>query len=387
MAMPCKPVEFPASLTVGEQSVNCNVILDTNGAILKLKQGNVILPRSEWLSEAASTSVLYLRVFGYSYADWIKKLKFETKNPGQTKNDFPQKPIDWTLTFSPKKIGPDAVNQIQQNVLRTNIENYVADSQDQSEIIIACCPTCLAMMDISPYADQDTLYCNNCSRFLLPSQNKEQLDYGVCTGCQYYTKLTANNAAQGKAEANICYKCRSKNTLMAFLSSFGITVLIGLVNVLTIVFANRFFPALILLAGVALIWSFFNLIRVIMINLTRSAMGVTPLEKATAAVRRGNTTEALKIVETIPNATANPGILLNMARGLIIARDFTKARQFTDLLTQQFPNFQPGFAIQLEALLKTGASAEEISQAEAALREVLCRNLLKTPEQVSKAGN
>ncbi len=168
----------------------------------------------------------------------------------------------------------------------------------------------------------------------------------------------------------------------SFFVTLGIAIAIGLLNLATIVFANRFFPILLIFAAGSFLWSIAKLFSVITVTLARKATGETPLEKATAAVKKGQAEQALKYIESMPEATSNPGILLNMARGLINAGDFQRALQFADLLVTQFPNFQQGFVAKMDAMTGSGASLDELGEAQKTKMEVVSRNMLKSYDQM-----
>jgi hypothetical protein len=309
-------------------------------------------------------------------------LKFESKNPGSSKDDLPEEVVTWVLEFKAAKLGAPLVQKIQQTISRCEVENYLSTESDPDSVVLVECPTCDSRMDITPYSDNENVFCNRCSKFLSPELNQDDINFGICQGCAYYTKLKSNRAAQGKAGDSFCYRCAAKQTMMGFLFSVGVALLVGLVNIITIFFFNRFFPILLIFCGVSLLWALFKLIDLIMVSLTRTATGTTPMERATAAVRKGNTDEALKIVNDLPDATSNPGILLNMTRGLLNARDYKRAKEFADLLVEQFPNFQLGFATRLEALAHLGASQEELADAHRSLQEVNSRNSLMNTHQL-----
>jgi hypothetical protein len=124
------------------------------------------------------------------------------------------------------------------------------------------------------------------------------------------------------------------------LVSLGILV----ANVLTILFLDRFFPILLVIAGVGFLWSMLKFVSMITVSAARKATGTTPLEQATAALRKGKIDLAMQLIKSIPDAEKNPGILLNLARGLINEGNPQKASQFADLLIEQYPNFQYGYA-------------------------------------------
>ncbi len=379
---PWSTIEFPSSLVQGEQSIPCTVTMDQEGAIVKIKQGSIVLPRSAWALAIVNPEMLSLAVVGRDYNAWLKLLKSKAKNPDVSENESATQVVNWVFKLSPKKLGLEMFEKIQNHVRRSEIENYLVTQSAPDSVIITRCPTCSASMDITPYADNDSLYCNNCSRFLSPKLNVDDLDYGICESCNYYTKLRSQNSAKGTRDHSICFRCYAKSVWRSFLVSLAIAVGIGVLNVVTIVAADRFFPVLLIFAAVSFLWSIIKLISVIMVSMTRTATGVTPLEKATAAVKKGRVDEALKYVESLPDATSNPGVLLNMTRGLLNARDYRRALQFADLLVTQFPNFQHGYVARVEALAGSGALPEELAQAQQAQLEVFSRNMLKSFDQM-----
>ncbi len=180
MSAPWSSVEFAASLEHGDQKVPCTILLDQEGAVVTTKQGKITLPRSQWAIAFFRPEQLTLAVLGWDYNSWITKLKFEAKHPGQTKDEFPKQVVKWIFHLAPKKLGPELVQKIQYNVQRSEIENYLRSQSDPDSLVITRCPTCSTTIDITPYADFETLYCNNCSRFLSPKLNVDDPDYGIC---------------------------------------------------------------------------------------------------------------------------------------------------------------------------------------------------------------
>jgi hypothetical protein len=64
-------VKFPATFPFGEAKVACDVTISPTGAILAVKQGNIVIPSEKWLSCSAGNSVVALVVKGLSYENWL----------------------------------------------------------------------------------------------------------------------------------------------------------------------------------------------------------------------------------------------------------------------------------------------------------------------------
>ena len=172
--------------------------------------------------------------------------------------------------------------------------------------------------------------------------------HGLCDGCGYYTKLVKQETAEsGQVKIStkrICHRCRVKDAFVGFVLAVGAALGVGALNWLTLTFANRFFPVLILIVVVSLIWGVYKLVMVIVYSMARKAAGETPLENATNALRKGNTDRAIQIINSMEgDMTQNPGILLNLTRGLITSQDYEKASQFADSMIGAFPNFTQGY--------------------------------------------
>ena len=93
------------------------------------------------------------------------------------------------------------------------------------------------------------------------------------------------------------------------------------------------------------------------------------------------------IIESLDgDMTGNPGILMNLTRGLINAGDYEKANRFADILTTNFPNFALGRLEKLNAMRGLGASAEELEALEKEALAVSARNALRSPARVAALG-
>ncbi len=374
---PWSKVDFPATLAVGESSVSCQVSIDQDGAIIHLKQGDVVLPREDWAFGTAGDSNLVLTVCGWGYSDWMKKLKAQKKSLDAEIPQVPGQAYHWQINFKPNKLGPETVAQIKQLVLRSDVENYLSSLDAADSVHLTRCPHCQAMIDVTPYADNENLFCNSCSQLLDKQRDTGESSYGICSGCSYYTKIKGN--AQG-----LCHQCHARTMTRAFLSSLGVAALLLGINLFTIFAMDRFFPVLLLFGGVSLIWSLVKLTGVVMSSMARTAVGITSLEKSTALLQKGRADDALKLIESMPNATSNPGILLNLSRGLINAGNYEKANQFAELLVSEYPNFQLGYAVRLEAMSGAGASEAEIEEVGQELQAVICRNMVRSTTHLSQ---
>lgn len=374
---------FDAKLTVGDSAVNVGVAVDDNGVFLTTKKDKVYFSRNDWLDVVVSQNSLVLVVHGFGYDLWTAKRKFESKNPGQDFIDFQPLPSSYVLTFNPKKLPAGITSAVvQQQFKRTYLLAYL-DEVDTPTIV--SCPDCNSMMDVTPYQTDDNLFCNNCSRVI---GVVDQTDRGICDSCQYYTQLVENKkevADTGSiTTSRICHPCRVQQTIAAFLVALGIAFVIGIVNIATLYFGNRFFPVLIVIGGVSLIWSLFSLLKVILYSAAQKATGGSPLVTATAALRKGKTDKALEIIGQLEgDMTGNPGILMNLSRGLINAGDFAKADQFADVMIANFPNFQFGYIEKMKACAALGGNEEEMNDLVQQAIDVAARNAVRSPRRAA----
>lgn len=378
IARPIQPVQFVGTLVEGEKKVPVTVTIDASGAVLKIKQGDITLNRNCWVNSSMGPDQLVLVAYGYGYEDWVKKLKFESKNPGQNKADLTSQTKAWTITFKSSKLGNDLVQQVAQNVQQVDFDIYLSNQKSPEKLYIVGCPHCSQFIDVTPYSDSENLFCNSCSKLFSEELTSDSMKAGICPQCAYYTKLRKGD--------NLCYPCNSKNTISAFFYSILVAFGILAVNVLTIVFLDRFFPILLVIAGVSFLWSMLKFVSMITVSVARKATGTTPLEQSTAALRKGKTDQAMQLIKSIPDAEKNPGILLNLARGLINEGNHQKACQFADLLIEQYPNFQYGYAARVESLTLSGAPQEEVQAAVEQLNQVIGRNMLRTQQQLQRMG-
>jgi hypothetical protein len=336
IAQPIQPVQFDGTLVEGEKKVPVTVTIDASGAVLKIKQGDITLNRNCWVNASMGPDQLVLVAHNYGYEDWIKKLKFDSKNPGQKKADIASQTKAWTITFKRSKLGNDLVERVAQMVQRVDFDIYLSNQKSPETLYIVGCPHCSQLIDVTPYADSESLFCNSCSKLFSEELTADSVKAGICPQCAYYTKLRKGD--------KLCYPCYSKNTISAFFWSMLVSLGILVANVLTILFLDRFFPILLVIAGVGFLWSMLKFVSMITVSAARKATGTTPLEQATAALRKGKIDLAMQLIKSIPDAEKNPGILLNLARGLINEGNPQKASQFADLLIEQYPNFQYGYA-------------------------------------------
>lgn len=379
---------FDASLTVGESSVAVKVELNDEGVVLTTKKDTVRLPRTKWLDVAVLNNSMTMIVDGFGHDLWAKKRKFEKKNPGEEFSNFESKASLYNLTFKPKKLPADTtlVNLTEQTK-RTYQLAYLDDIKEVQNPVVIECPDCKTAMDVTPWESDDNLFCDNCSRVIgVP----DEPDRGICDSCLYYTKLVVQKTSELSGDQGsltterICHPCRVKNTFWGFIVAVVLAVGICALNFATLFFADRFFPVLLLIAAGALLWSVFSLVKVILYSLAQKATGGSPLANATAALRKGDTDKALGIIESLDgDMTGNPGILMNLTRGLINAGDYQKANQFADILTTNFPNFALGRLEKISAMQGLGAGAAELEALEKEALAVSARNTLRSPERVT----
>lgn len=374
-------IEFDAQLGIEESTVAVKVILDDQGLTMTTKKDNVSFPRSAWLDSAVVNNSLVVMVWGYGYELWSKKQKFEKKNPGQVFEDFQPVVGTYVLVFNPKKL-PAGIGSadVSRQAKRTYALAYLDEVKDPK---IIECPDCKSMMDVTPYHSDDSLFCDNCSRVIgVP----DEPDRGICDSCNYYTKLVEQQQESGEegtvTVSRLCHPCRVSQTLWAFVVSLGIAVLIGLLNVGTLFFANRFFPVLIIIGGLSLLWSAFSLIKVVIYSIAQKATGGSPLAVATAALRKGQTEKALEIIESLDgDMTGNPGILMNLSRGLMNAGDYAKADEFANIMISNFPNFQFGYLEKMKARAALNAPEAEVQALLQQAIDVGARNSVRTSEK------
>jgi hypothetical protein len=374
---------FDAQLTVGDNTVNVAVAVDDNGLSLTTKKDTVHFPRSTWLDVAVTNNSLVVVVYGFGYDRWTAKRKFESKNPGQEFTDYQPAPSSYVLTFNPKKL-PSGITPavIQQQFKRTYLLAYL--DEVESPTIVAC-PDCKSMMDVTPYQPEDNLFCSNCSRVIGVVDEPYR---GICDSCQYYTQLVENKKEVAETgsitTSRICHPCRVQQTIAAFVMALGIAIVIGIVNIATIYFGNRFFPVLILIGGASLLWSLFSLLKVIIYSAAQKATGGSPLVTATTALRKGKTDKALEIIGQLDgDMTGNPGILMNLSRGLTNAGDFEKADQFADVMIANFPNFQFGYVEKMKARAALGADEQEMNDLVQQTIDVGARNAVRSPRRAA----
>lgn len=356
--------EFPAMLTVDDQSVALTVTVDDHGLTLKTKKDDVSFPRSQWLDVAIVNNVLSIVVHGIGYGDWATKRKFETKNPGEEFQDFQPQAQTYLLSFKPKKLPPDITPALlNEQVRRTYLLAYL-DETDNPTIIE--CGDCRNRLDVTCYSPDDKLFCDNCSQVM---GQPDADDQGICSGCGYYTKLVQqekSNTGEGQGvitTSRTCHRCRVRSAIWGFVGGVGAAIGIALLNFLTLWFLDRYFPALILFAGLALFYGCYQLVMAIVYSLARKAAGETPLENATNALRKGRPDEAMGIINSMDgDMKTNPGILLNLTRGLINAKDYDKASQFAETLVDKFPNFLAGHQERITARALQGGTPEELDQ-------------------------
>ena len=371
------PVQFDGQLVVSdESSVSVNVTITDDGVHFSTKKDDVGFHREQWLDAAVVDNVLVLIVHGYAFGQWAKKRKFEKKNPG-AEFEFDPEIATYTISFKPKKLSC-SVEELHLQVVRTFRLTYLDETEDPKSLQFVACEDCGETMDVTPYAKSPNLFCNECCNLLGRRVGGDAEQNGVCENCGFYTKL-------GKYDATTktCHSCRVKLTFWAFLGSLGIALLIILANVATIVFLDRFFPVLLIIAGIMILGNIWLVIKVIALSAARTAVGATEIEKATTLLRKGKPNEAFAIINGMEgNTQENPGILLNLAKGLSKAGDHEQARNVVENLVEDFPNFQFGHLEKIQVLTKSQASEKEIEAAAEQAFVVIGRNTLRSSDRM-----
>lgn len=289
--------------------------------------------------------MLSIIVRGIAYADWPKKRKFESKNPDQEFNDFVAQTHTYLLTFKPKKLPSEMTPaQLNEQLRRTYLLAYL-DESDAPTIIE--CEDCRQRLDVTAYSHYDKLFCDNCSQVMGQPEPDNQ---GICSDCGYYTKLVQqekSEAGEGQGvitTSRICHRCRVQSAIWGFVFDVAAAVGIGVLNFLTVYFANSYFPGLLFAAGLTLLFGCYKLIMVIIYSIARKAAGQTPLEDATNALRKGRPDEAMGIINSMDgDMTGNPGILLNLTRGLSTPKTSTKPASSLTLWSENSPTSFPAF--------------------------------------------
>ena len=370
-------INFPTQLIISDEaSTPVDVEVTDDGIRMTTKKDDIYFPREAWLDVAVVETVLVLIVHGFSYAQWAKKRKFEKKNPGQS-YEFEPEIATYTLKFKPKKM-ECSVDDLQQQLTRAFRLTYLDEADDPKELQFVSCQDCGSTMDVTPYSDSPNLFCNPCCKLMDRATAGDTEQNGVCDNCGFYTKL-------GKYDATTetCHSCRVKLTFWAFMGSLGIAILIILANVVTIFFFNRFFPILLIIGGISIVANIWLVIKVIALSAARTATGTTEIEKATTLLRKGKPNEAFAIINGMEGDTQdNPGILLNLAKGLSKAGEHQQAQDVVESLVQDFPNFQHGHLAKIDVLANVNATGQDFIDAEQQAFEVLGRNTLRSADRM-----
>jgi len=185
IAQPIQPVQFDGTLVEGEKKVPVTVTIDASGAVLKIKQGDITLNRNCWVNASMGPDQLVLVAHNYGYEDWIKKLKFDSKNPGQKKPILLRRRKPRLLRFKRSKLGNDLVERVAQMVQRVDFDIYLSNQKSPETLYIVGCPHCSQWIDVTPYADSESLFCNSCSKLFSEELTADSVKAGICPQCAY----------------------------------------------------------------------------------------------------------------------------------------------------------------------------------------------------------
>ena len=371
------PIQFDGQLATSEEAtIKVSVAIDDTGIRFTTKKDDVYFSRDQWLDVAVTENVIVVIVHGYSFGQWAKKRKFEKKNPGET-FEFEEEVASYAVTFKPKKFSGFSLEDLTSQANRNYMLTYLDEAGNPDALKFVSCNQCLESMDVTPYADSPNLFCNTCCKLMGKDVAGEAANHGVCDSCGFYSKL-----ANYDATTKTCHGCRVKMTMRAFVISVLIAVGIIVLNFATIFLLNRFFPILLLIVGVTLLINIWLVIKVIALSAARKAVGATEIERATELLRKGKAEQAYEVISSMEgNTVENPGILLNLTKGLTKAGKFDQAEDVVETLIEDYPNFHFGHLAKIDVLYAKNAPAADIESINEQAFEVLGRNTLRSSER------
>ena len=370
-------IQFDGQLMMSDgSSTNVAVEMDDDGIRFTTKKDNVYFGRERWLDVAVDDNALVVIVQGYSYDQWSKKRKFEKKNPDQP-FEFEEEVAVYAVSFKPKKLVGLTVEDLSAQTNRNYIQTYLDEADDPNALRFVSCPQCLESMDVTPYADSPNLFCNTCCKLMGKDVGGEAENHGVCDSCSFYSKL-----ADFDETTKTCHRCRVKLTMRKFWISILVAAGIVVLNFLTLFFADRFFPVLIALAAFMLLANIWFVVKLIALSAARKAVGATEIEQATELLRKGKAEKAYDVINAMEgNTVENPGILLNLAKGLSKAGKHEQAEDIVASLIEDYPNFHFGHLAKVDVLSAKNAPDADLETANEHAFEVLGRNTLRSAER------
>ena len=371
-------IQFEGQLATSDESTTkVSVAIDDDGIRFTTKNDDVYFSRDQWLDVAVAANAIVVIVRGYSYSQWSKKRKFEKKNPGET-FEYEEEVANYTVSFKAKKFSGFSLEDLASQANRNYMLTYLEEAGNPDALKFVSCNQCLGSMDVTPYADSPNLFCNTCCKLMGKDVAGEAANHGVCDNCGFYSKL-----ADYDATTKTCHGCRVKMTMRAFVVSVLIAVGIIVLNLVTIFFFDRFFPILLLIAGVMLLVNIWLVVKVIALSAARKAVGATEIERATELLRKGKAEKAYEVISSMEgNTVENPGILLNLTKGLTKAGKFDQAEDIVETLIEDYPNFHFGHLAKIDVLNAKNAPAADIESINEQAFEVLGRNTLRSSDRM-----
>ena len=370
-------IQFDGQLATSDQStIKVSVAIDDSGIRFTTKKDDVYFSRDQWLDVAVTENMIVVFVRGFSYSQWSKKRNFESKNPGET-FEFNEEVANYAVTFKAKKFIGFSLEDLASQARRNYMLAYLDETGNSDALKFVSCNQCLGAMDVTPYANSPNLFCNTCCKLMGKDVAGEAANHGVCDSCGFYSKL-----ADYDVTTKTCHGCRVKMTMRAFVVSVLIAVGIIVLNLATIFLLDRFFPILLLIVGVTLLINIWLVIKVIALSATRKAVGATEIERATELLRKGKAEKAYEVISSMEgNTVENPGILLNLTKGLTKAGKFEQAQDVVETLIEDYPNFHFGHLAKVDVLQAKNAPVADIESSSEQAFEVLGRNTLRSSER------
>jgi hypothetical protein len=382
------PIEFEAKLNINDaETEQVNVLLDDTGIELTLKKGKIKLTRENWAQSVFEEESVVLLYYGIQPNLLKKKFKYEAQHKGQTFSEYQPTTCAWVLQMNKKKLGLEKLESIRKQLERTYVKAYLDNCDSGEETYIIRCPKCKELIDITPYNSIDAAFCPTCSKVFGESIPQEE-NHGICSDCGLYTKLKAcknlskNFLNLAASKQKKCLPCRTRESIKTFIFSILAVIVIGVLNILTLWFANLYFPALIFIGVLAFIHSIYALIKMLLLTTLNKAGAATDLERIVACLRKGKIDQAFAINGTLfEDAQKDPGLGFNLIIGLLRSKDLSKAETAIDGMLSRYPNYAPVHIERLNLMQANGASETEIEGFAAEIDTINGRNNLQSPVQ------
>lgn len=250
----------------------------------------------------------------------------------------------FTLQDKDRQAGKNVAYQIEMNRCLDWYQNQ--DAETQARVQLVKCPQCQFPFNIGPAVDSQIIQCPTCQKLLhnkgetYPLEENEE----VCPKCGAYTKLQTQTLVKeqivvtAQQQFTGCFGCARaeafKSFLWSILSAAGIIVL----NVLTVVFLNRYFPVLLLIGAIIFLYSLAVLVKFLLQTAAKGFGAVSPLERVGSLIRTKKFKEAENTIFELEQKGATMAANYNRALISFLSNEAVAAISYLKGVLKTCPN-------------------------------------------------